>query len=81
MRASVEIDFLQELLIADLSGNVGVDDSKVIPLIKKLTRLANEQITEYTGGIDAQENHSEIYQKFTFNILMNEHITCYFAKG
>lgn len=54
---------LQELLIADLSGNVGVDDSKVIPLIKKLTRLANEQITEYTGGIDAQENHSEIYQK------------------
>ena len=54
---------LQELLIADLSGNVGVDGSKVIPLIKKLTRLANEQITEYTGGIDAQENHSDIYQK------------------
>ena len=54
---------LQELLIADLSGNVGVDDSKVIPLIKKLTRLANEQIAEYADGIDAQENHSEIYQK------------------
>ena len=28
-----------------------------------MTRLANEQITEYTGGIDAQENHSDIYQK------------------
>lgn len=54
---------LQELLIADLSGNVGVDGSKVIPLIKKLTRLANEQITGYTGGIDIQENHSDIYQK------------------
>lgn len=54
---------LQELLIADLSGNVGVDDSKVIPLIKKLTRLANEQIAEYADGIDAQENHSDIYQK------------------
>ena len=54
---------LQELLIADLSGNVGVDGSKVIPLIKKLTGLANEQITGYTGSIDIQENHSDIYQK------------------
>lgn len=54
---------LQELLIADLSGNVGVDGGKVIPLIKKLTGLANEQITGYTGSIDIQENHSDIYQK------------------
>lgn len=54
---------LQELLIADLSGNVGVDGGKVIPLIKKLTGLANEQITGYTDSIDIQENHSDIYQK------------------